>query len=71
MSRETLHAIRSAYFCIHNNRTVSDAIEAIRATGSAAPEVQGILDFIAKTKRGIQPSVRFSGRILHAIEDNE
>jgi len=71
MSRETLHAIRSAYFCIHNNRTMPKAIEAIRAMRLTAPEVQEILDFLAGSKRGIQPSVRFSGRILHALEDND
>jgi UDP-N-acetylglucosamine acyltransferase len=62
MSRESIHAIRAAFGCLHSNRTVPRAVEAIRLLGSDAPEVKEILDFIASSKRGLQPSVRFLGR---------
>ena len=59
MSRESIHAVRAAYRCIHTNRTMTDAVAAIRSNVPQTPEVLEILDFIAHSKRGILPSVRF------------
>jgi UDP-N-acetylglucosamine acyltransferase len=56
MSRETIHAIRSAYYCLHQNRTMSAAIEEIRATIPQLPEIVELIDFILTSKRGILPT---------------
>ena len=69
MSRESIHAIRAAFNCLHSNRTFPRAVDAIRLLGSDVPEVQEILDFIAASKRGIQPSVRFLGRGTSPSDD--
>jgi len=62
ISRAGIAAIREAYFCFHNNRTTPGAVEAIRnSVGADLAEVREILEFIARSKRGIQPSVRFLG----------
>jgi UDP-N-acetylglucosamine acyltransferase len=68
ISRQGLHAIRETYFCLHNHRTMPAALEAIRAQQNEhLPEVREILDFIASTKRGIQPSVRFLGGMYGSV----
>src|SRR5689334_10457345 len=69
ISRAGIAAIREAYFCFHTNRTTPGAVEAIGNTaGADAPEVCEILDFVADSKRGIQPSVRFlSGMYGNAV----
>src|SRR5207249_8511717 len=53
IGRESIAAIRAAYQCLHTHRTTPAVVEAIRALGSSAPEVQEILSFIAGTKREI------------------
>jgi UDP-N-acetylglucosamine acyltransferase len=62
MPREAIYAVRAAFQCLHTHRTATDAVAAIRALGPATPEVQEILDFMATSKRGMVPSVRFAGR---------
>ncbi|MDB5174274.1 MAG: acyl-(acyl-carrier-protein)--UDP-N-acetylglucosa mineO-acyltransferase [Phycisphaerales bacterium] len=62
MSRESIYAVRSTFHCLHTHRTATDAVAAIHALGRVTPEVREILDFIATSKRGVLPSVRFSGR---------
>jgi UDP-N-acetylglucosamine acyltransferase len=71
LPREAIHAIRQAYQCLHTTRTTPGVVAAIRALASPAPQVQEILDFIASSKRGIQPSVKFLGRILQSDDDDD
>ena len=59
MTRESIHAVRAAFLCLHTHRTTPAAVRAIRETVPDVPEVAEILDFIAASKRGIQPSLRF------------
>jgi len=61
MSGPTIHAVRSAYHCIHVNRTLPGAVAAIRATVPMLPEILELLEFIEKTKRGVLGSVRGAG----------
>jgi UDP-N-acetylglucosamine acyltransferase len=63
LTRETLYAIRTAYHCIHTNRTLPAAVAQIRERVPLVPEIQELLDFLASTRRGILPSVkaRFGG----------
>lgn len=62
MSREAVQAIRKAYHCYHTHRTRPAVIAAIRESCPPLPEVEELVGFLATTKRGIQPSLRF----LHA-----
>jgi len=57
MSRESIHGIRSAYRSLHSHRRIDRAVEEIRKSVGSVPEVREMLDFIAKSKRGIAPSV--------------
>jgi UDP-N-acetylglucosamine acyltransferase len=61
MPGNVLHAIRSAYRCIHTNRTLPGAIADIRATVPLLPEILELLNFFEHTKRGIIGSVRGAG----------
>lgn len=62
ISRAGIHAIREAFHCLHSHRTTPGAVEAIQSLdGAELPEVRELLEFIASSKRGIQPSVRFLG----------
>jgi UDP-N-acetylglucosamine acyltransferase len=61
MSRETIHAVRGAFRCLHTNRTMPAAIAAIRATIPILPEIKELLDFLCSTKRGILSSVKGRG----------
>jgi UDP-N-acetylglucosamine acyltransferase len=58
MSGPTIHAVRSAYHCIHVNRTLPAAIAAIRASVPMLPEIQELLEFFQSSKRGVLGSVR-------------
>jgi len=60
MSREASHAIRGVFRCLGRHRTTSRAVKAILETVPDLPEVREILEFIAASKRGIQPSLRFA-----------
>ena len=59
MSRDAIHSIRAAFQCIHSHRTTSGVVAAIRETCPMTLEVTEMLDFIAASKRGIQPSLKF------------
>ena len=60
MSRESIHALRAAFLRLHTHRTHRRRpSRAIRAEVPDVPEVRELLEFIAASKRGIQPSVRF------------
>lgn len=61
MPAATLHAIRSAYHCIHGHRTLPGAIAAIRATIPLVPEIEELLEFFGGTKRGVMGSVSGAG----------
>jgi UDP-N-acetylglucosamine acyltransferase len=65
MSRQSIHAIRSAYRCIHSHRTVSSAVSEIRETVPLLPEIAELLDFIESTHRGILHSVRTRHSVTH------
>lgn len=59
LSDEVRRAIRQAYQCLHKHRTIPAAVRAIQASTPPCAQVQEILDFIAETRRGIQPSIHF------------
>jgi UDP-N-acetylglucosamine acyltransferase len=61
MSRQTIHAVRSAFHCLHMNRTMPAAMAAIRATIPMLPEIKELLDFLSSTKRGVLGSVKGKG----------
>jgi len=64
-----IKAIRAAYHCIHSNRNLATAVQKIKETVPLVPEVQELLEFIAATKRGIQPSIHFAKDSLLKEED--
>ncbi|MGA2231250.1 MAG: acyl-ACP--UDP-N-acetylglucosamine O-acyltransferase [Tepidisphaeraceae bacterium] len=57
LSAETLSAIRAVYRCFRVNRTMPNAIQAVREQVPQLPEVREILDFISTSKRGVVPTV--------------
>lgn len=59
LSRESIHALRAAYRCIHTHRTMPSVLAAIADEGLDTIEVRELVEFIKTTRRGIQPSVRF------------
>jgi UDP-N-acetylglucosamine acyltransferase len=61
MSRETIHAVRAAFYCLHMNRTLPGAMAAIRKSVPLLPEIQELLDFLASSKRGVLGSVKGQG----------
>jgi UDP-N-acetylglucosamine acyltransferase len=61
MSRQTIHAVRTAFYCLHMNRTMPAAIAAIRRTVPMLPEIQELLDFLSSSKRGVLGSVKGQG----------
>jgi len=65
----TIKAIRAAYHCIHTNRNLSIAVQKIKETVPQVPEVLELIEFIATTHRGIQPSIHFA-RDVH-LNDEE
>lgn len=69
IDRESAHAIRQAYQCLHTHRNFSQALEAIRSKVTLTPEVREILDFIATAKRGVLPSYQFTRAISDAGEE--
>jgi UDP-N-acetylglucosamine acyltransferase len=56
LSRPAISSIRAAYQQLHSNRSINDAVAAIVREVPQTPEVREILEFIAASKRGIQPS---------------
>ncbi|HEX4053277.1 MAG TPA: acyl-ACP--UDP-N-acetylglucosamine O-acyltransferase [Tepidisphaeraceae bacterium] len=60
-SRETIHALRAAFYCLHMNRTLPAAIEAIRQTVPMLPEIQELVEFFTTTRRGVLGSVKGKG----------
>lgn len=65
LSREAVVAIRSAFHYLETNRNMSRARAAILANVPPLPEVNELLEFVATTRRGVVPALRFvrSGRI--------
>ncbi len=58
-SNETIAIIEQAYTILYlSNLNVSQAVERIKQEVTLIPEVQNILDFIAKSQRGIMPGPR-------------
>lgn len=61
-TKETIDTINEAYRILYlSNLNVSQGVEKIKATMNITPEVQNILDFIARSKRGIITTRRHSG----------
>ncbi|MGA2581819.1 MAG: acyl-ACP--UDP-N-acetylglucosamine O-acyltransferase [Tepidisphaeraceae bacterium] len=60
MSPEAIAGVRGAYHCLHSHRTMPAAIAEIRMQYDHIPEVMEIVEFIAKSKRGVMPSIRFA-----------
>jgi UDP-N-acetylglucosamine acyltransferase len=56
LSRPAIASIRAAYQQIHQHRSINEAVAAIVRQVPQTPEVREILEFIAGSKRGIQPS---------------
>jgi UDP-N-acetylglucosamine acyltransferase len=56
MDRKTIHAVRSAFRCLHSHRLMPAAVEAMRKLNSDVPEVQELIDFITSSQRGVVPS---------------
>ena len=72
MSRAANHAVRSAYRILMQTRLAATAVADIRAAGLAdVPEVAEVLAFIATTKRGIVPSIRFAHATAGAGESDD
>ncbi len=73
MSRETIHAVRSAFYCLHMNRTVPAAMAAIRKSVPILPEIKELIDFLISTKRGVLGSVKGQGitRLRRTDEGSE
>lgn len=69
MSQDSIGAIRAAYHQLHTHRTMPAVVEAIRRKVPDVPEVREMLEFMAQTKRGIHPSVRFLHGASLADED--
>lgn len=63
-SKETIDTLNEAYRILYLSKlNVSQGIEKIKATMTITPEVQNILDFIAKSKRGIITARRHSSDV--------
>jgi UDP-N-acetylglucosamine acyltransferase len=70
--QKSIHALRRAFAILHETRTTPAAVKAIQAGDDAeVPEVAELLAFIARAKRGIQPSVRWLATITRGVEDDE
>ncbi|HMB95467.1 MAG TPA: acyl-ACP--UDP-N-acetylglucosamine O-acyltransferase [Tepidisphaeraceae bacterium] len=67
---KAIRAIRQAFACLHTHRTTTDAVAAMKPLADEFKEVREIVDFIAGTKRGIQPSVHFFGHSKHDESDD-
>jgi len=53
-SREIIFALKEAYRIIYkSNKNVTQAVEQIKLEMEIIPEIQEILDFIARSERGI------------------
>ncbi len=60
-SKETIDTLHEAYRILYLSKlNVTQGIEKIKATMAITPEVQNILDFVAKSKRGIITARRHS-----------
>jgi UDP-N-acetylglucosamine acyltransferase len=73
MSRETIHAVRTAFYCLHMNRTLPAAMAAIRNSVPMLPEIKELLEFLSSTKRGVLGSVKGQGitRLRRSDEGSE
>jgi UDP-N-acetylglucosamine acyltransferase len=69
MTRESIHAVRSAYRSLHFHRLIDRAVEEIRQTIADVPEVRELLDFIATSKRGITPSAGGRRQVFDEITE--
>jgi UDP-N-acetylglucosamine acyltransferase len=73
MSRETIHAVRAAFYCLHMNRTLPSAVAAIRKTVPLLPEIKELLEFLSTSRRGVLGSVKGQGitRLRRTDEGSE
>jgi hypothetical protein len=71
MSRQSIHALRSAYHTIHSHRTLPAAIHEIKESIPLLPEIVELLEFISSTHRGIIHSVRTRHSVTHLYAGDE
>jgi len=71
ISRQGIFSIRAAYQCIHTYRTKTAAMAAMRQIEPMTGEICEILEFYAKSKRGIQPSVQHLDRRIEERESSD
>jgi UDP-N-acetylglucosamine acyltransferase len=62
MSRSAIASIRQALACFHEHRTTPAAVAAVEREVPMTDEVREILAFVAGSKRGLHPSVRFAAQ---------
>jgi UDP-N-acetylglucosamine acyltransferase len=66
----SIHSLRRMFKLIHENRTTVAVVDAIRNSPDAdVAEVKELLSFIAGSRRGIQPSVRFLAAMARSVDD--
>lgn len=71
LSHAAVSSIRSAYQCIHTYRTRNTTVAAMRDIEPMTGEICEILEFYARSKRGIQPSVQHLSRTLEEEQSAE
>jgi UDP-N-acetylglucosamine acyltransferase len=72
LPQASIHALRRAYRLMHEAGTTPAAVAAIKAGGDAdVPEIAELLNFIAGSKRGIQPSVHRLAQMMRGTEDDD
>jgi UDP-N-acetylglucosamine acyltransferase len=64
MSRQAIHALRSAFRILHANRVTSQAVAQMTELASSSPEVAELIAFIKSSRRGIVPSLRSRGQLI-------
>jgi acyl-[acyl carrier protein]--UDP-N-acetylglucosamine O-acyltransferase len=68
----SIHALRRAFKLLHEHRTTPAAVNAIRNSPDAdVIEVAELLSFIAGSRRGLQPSVRWITAMNRCAESDD
>ena len=68
--KPSIHALRRVFQILHQTRTIPASIRLIREGEDAnVPEVVELLNFIANSKRGIVPGVRWLATIMRGADE--